>query len=114
MEPGRRAGRAPQGSAHAPDPLDDPEEPFLPRQNLIRIATFLGAMTAFVIGMLTVGFYVAATFYIGLTAWRQGGFRLWKGLAIGAGFAVSLYLIFETIFQIPLLKGPLEPLLGIY
>ncbi|WP_217844922.1 tripartite tricarboxylate transporter TctB family protein [Paracoccus marcusii] len=98
----------------APDPLDDPEEPFLPRQNLIRIATFLGAMTAFVIGMLTVGFYVAATFYIGLTAWRQGGFRLWKGLAIGAGFAVSLYLIFETIFQIPLLKGPLEPLLGIY
>ncbi|WP_176695162.1 tripartite tricarboxylate transporter TctB family protein [Paracoccus haeundaensis] len=104
----RKAQRTP------PDPLDDPEEPFLPRQNLIRIATFLGAMTAFVIGMLTVGFYVAATFYIGLTAWRQGGFRLWKGLAIGAGFAVSLYLIFETIFRIPLLKGPLEPLLGIY
>ena len=60
------------------------------------------------------GFYVAATLYIGLTAWRQGGFRLWVGLAIGAGFAISLYLIFETIFQIPLLKGPLEPLLGIY
>jgi len=25
-----------------------------------------------------------------------------------------LYLIFETLFRIPLLKGPIEPLLGIY
>ena len=90
------------------------EETFLPRAHLIRVATFLGVMTAFVIGLITVGFYVASTLYIGLTAWRQGGVPLPKGLAIGAVFAVALFVIFEVIFQIPLRKGPIEPLLGIY
>lgn len=103
-----------QASRTPPDPLDDPEDPFLPRAHLGRIAVFLGAMTAFVIGTLTLGLYVASTLYIGWSAWRQGGFRPWVGLGLGAIFAVTLYVIFEVIFQIPLLKGPIEPLLGIY
>jgi len=98
----------------APDPLDDPQDPFLPRDHLRRIAVFLGAMAAFVVGMLLLGFYVATVLYVAWNAWKQGGFRLAFGLAVGAVFALSLYLIFEVIFQIPLLKGPIEPLLGIY
>ncbi|QDA36989.1 tripartite tricarboxylate transporter TctB family protein (plasmid) [Paracoccus liaowanqingii] len=104
----RQAARTPA------DPLDDPEDPFLPAANLRRIAVFFGAMTAFVLGTLVMGIYVAATAYIGWSAWKQGGFRLWVGLGLGAAFAVTLYAIFEMIFQIPLLKGPIEPLLGIY
>ena len=90
------------------------EEPFLHRENLGRIATFLAAMTGFVIGTLTLGVYVAATAYIAWSAWRQGGYRLWVALTIGACFAIVQYVIFEAIFKIPLLKGPIEPLLGIY
>jgi hypothetical protein len=33
---------------------------------------------------------------------------------VGIAFAAALYVIFEVIFKIPLLKGPIEPLLGIY
>lgn len=106
--------RAVMAQRQPADPLDDPQDPFLPPQNLRRIAVFLGAMTAFVVATLTLGIYVASTLYIGWSAWRQGGFRPWVGLGLGAGFAVALYLIFEMIFKISLLKGPIEPLLGIY
>lgn len=90
------------------------EEPFLPRENLGRIGTFLAAMAAFVVATLTLGVYVASAGYIAWSAWRQGGYPLWKSLAIGIAFTVVQYVIFETIFKIPLLKGPIESLLGIY
>ena len=69
---------------------------------------------AFVIVTLTMGIYAGSILYITWSAWRQGGYRLPLALGVGAGFAVALYLIFEVIFKIPLLKGPIEPLLGIY
>ncbi|RJL16486.1 tripartite tricarboxylate transporter TctB family protein [Paracoccus siganidrum] len=90
------------------------EEPFLQREHLGRIGTFLAAMAGFVIGTVTLGVYVSSLAYIAWSAWRQGGYRLWVALAIGAGFSVVQYVIFEVIFRIPLLKGPIEPLLGIY
>lgn len=93
---------------------DEAEEPFLKREHLGRLGTFIGAMTAFVIGTVTLGVYVAGTAYIAWSAWRQGGYRLWVALAIGIAFSVVQFVIFETIFKIPLLKGPLEALLGIY
>lgn len=90
------------------------EEPFLDAQKLRRLGVFIAAMLGFVVATLTLGIYVAATGYIGWTAWRQGGYRLPRALAIGAGFALALYLIFEVAFLMPLPKGPIEPLLGIY
>ncbi|MFC0201109.1 tripartite tricarboxylate transporter TctB family protein [Paracoccus rhizosphaerae] len=90
------------------------EEPFLGREHLDRIGRFMGAMVVFVIATLFLGIYVGSTGYIAYSAWRQGKYRPISALAMGAGFAVSLYVIFEVIFRIPLLKGPIEPLLGIY
>lgn len=90
------------------------EAPFLKREHLGRLGTFIAAMAAFVIGTVTLGVYVAGTAYIAWSAWRQGGYRLWVALAIGIAFSVVQFVIFETIFKIPLLKGPLEALLGIY
>lgn len=90
------------------------EEPFLDRERAGRLGVFLAALLVFVIVTLTLGIYVGSTLYITWSAWRQGGYRLPLALGVGAGFAVSLYLIFEAIFKIPLLKGPIEPLLGIY
>lgn len=90
------------------------EEPFLPREQLMRICKFSAALLIFVAATLVLGIYVGTAGYITWSAWRQGGYRLPVSLCIGLGFSVVLYLIFETLFRIPLLKGPIEPLLGIY
>ena len=92
----------------------EPEEPFLDRDKARRLGIFLAALLAFVIVTLTMGIYVGSILYITWSAWRQGGYRLPLALGTGVGFAVALYVIFEVIFKIPLLKGPIEPLLGIY
>jgi hypothetical protein len=90
------------------------EEPFLAREPLHRIGRFLAALLAFVVLTVSLGIYVGSTLYIAWSAWRQGGYRLTSAVGIGLLFAVSLYLVFEVAFRVPLLKGPIEPLLGIY
>ncbi|SNR47092.1 tripartite tricarboxylate transporter TctB family protein [Paracoccus sediminis] len=90
------------------------EEPFLDRERARRLGVFIAALLAFVVATLTLGIYAGSILYIAWSAWRQGGYRLPLALGVGVAFAVSLYLIFEVIFKIPLLKGPIEPLLGIY
>lgn len=101
---------------HRRPALDDAgiEEPFLDGERLGRLGGFLAAMLAFVVATLTLGIYVGATGYIAWNAWRKGGYRAPVALAIGLGFAAALYVIFEVIFLMPLPKGPIEPLLGIY
>lgn len=90
------------------------EEPFLDRDKVKRLGGFLGAMLAFVVATMWLGIYIGSAGYITYSAWRKGGYPLLLSLAIGFGFSVSLYVIFEVIFKIPLLKGPIEPMLGIY
>ncbi|MCZ0960960.1 tripartite tricarboxylate transporter TctB family protein [Paracoccus benzoatiresistens] len=92
----------------------DTEEPFLDRERAGRLGVFIAALLAFVIVTLTMGIYVGSILYITWSAWRQGGYRLPLAFGVGLAFAVALYVIFEAIFKIPLLKGPIEPLLGIY
>lgn len=100
-------------AAHA-DPAREIEEPFLDGERVSRLGRFLVAMFAFVLGSVFLGIYLGSAGYIAWNAWRQGGYRPWVALAIGAGFSIALYVIFEVIFLMPLLKGPIEPLLGIY
>lgn len=90
------------------------EAPFLQPDQLRRIGTFVAAMTVFVVATLTLGVYLAAFGYIAWSAWRQGGYRPVTAFSIGAAFSIVQYVIFEMIFRIPLLKGPVESLLGIY
>lgn len=89
------------------------EDPFLDHEQLMRISRFLGALVVFVVVSVFFGIYVGSTLYIAWSAWR-GGYRPLVALAFGLLFAVSLYLIFEVGFRVPLLKGPLEAQLGIY
>lgn len=90
------------------------EEPFLDGEKLRRLGGFVATMFVFVVATLLLGIYVGSAGYIGWSAWRQGGYRLPFALALGLGFSIALYLIFEVAFLMPLLKGPIEPLLGIY
>jgi hypothetical protein len=92
----------------------DAQEPFLRRDSLVRLAQFLGPMVAFVVVTITLGIYVGSTLYIAWSVWRHGGHNLLIALAVGLAFAVALYAIFEIGFRVPLLKGPLEPMLGLY
>lgn len=100
------------GRAH--DEGGEIEEPFLDKERLHRLGGFLGTMLIFVVVTLVMGIYVGSTLYIAWSAWRQGGYRPALALTVGMGFSVALYLVFEVVFLMPLLKGPIEPLLGIY
>ena len=80
---------------------------------LIQVVLFTPQVAAQV-GDLGAPIYVGSTLYIAWSVWRHGGHRVWIALGVGLAFATVLYLIFEVGFRVPLLKGPLEPLLGIY
>lgn len=58
--------------------------------------------------------YIASAAYVAFNARFRGGYRVLTSLAIGIAFSALLYAVFELAFKVPLLKGPLEPLLGIH
>jgi hypothetical protein len=89
-------------------------EPFLVPEQTARLVRFLLPMAAFVVVTVFLGLYIGSALYLFWVAWRQGGYRPQLAALLGAAFSVFLYLVFEIAFQVPLLKGPLEPLLGIY
>ena len=89
-------------------------EPFLVPEQMARLVRFLLPMAAFVAVTVFLGLYIGSALYLFWVAWRQGGYRPQLAALLGVAFSVFLYVIFEIAFQVPLLKGPLEPLLGIY
>lgn len=93
---------------------EEAEEVFLSREQGMRILSFLAPMAVFVVITTFLGTYVGSTLYLVYTAHRQGGLSLPRSVLLGLGFTIALYLVFEMIFQVPLHKGPLEDMLGIY
>jgi hypothetical protein len=89
-------------------------EVFIEREQLLRIAGFVAPMVIFVVVTVFLGLYVGVTLYLFYSAWRQGKYNPVLSLGLGAGFAVALYVVFEILFKVPLHKGPLEQMLGIY
>ncbi len=62
--------------------------------------------------MQFLGIYVAsAIFIIGFMRW-QGKYSYLKASVCGIGVVVVLFLMFEVFFKVPLIKGPLEAMLG--
>ncbi|WP_431283601.1 tripartite tricarboxylate transporter TctB family protein [Humitalea sp. 24SJ18S-53] len=60
-----------------------------------------------------IGLYLGMLVYlIGTIRW-QGGRPWMTSIAIGVVFTVVVFLVFEKWFQVPLLKGPLEIMLGL-
>lgn len=78
------------------------------------VLSFALPMLAFVVATVLLGLYVATALYLMLTMTFQGGYRVLPAIAVGVGVAVAMRLIFPIWFQVPLLTGPLEKLLGIY
>ena len=89
-------------------------ETFLESEQTKRLASFFVPMALFVVVTIFLGVYVGTTLYLFYVAWRLGKYKPYIALLIGIAFSVALYLVFETAFQVPLLKGPIEDMLGIY
>lgn len=87
---------------------------FLTREQGRRIFTFFGPMFLFVLASSFLGIYVGMILYLFGVMVYQGGYGIVKAAAISLTTAVVNFCLFEVWFRVPLLKGPLEALLGIH
>jgi Tripartite tricarboxylate transporter TctB family len=91
-----------------------PDEVFWNASQARRVAAFFLPIVAFVVLSLALGLYVATALYLIGAMVLQGGYRLPFATLIGAGTAVSFFVLFEILFKQPLLKGPVEAFFGFY
>ena len=74
------------------------------------VLTVLIPAAVYVIGVQYVGLYVASTIYIVVFMVWLGKYSWFKSVAVGLATNVSLFLMFEVWFKVPLFKGSLDPL----
>jgi hypothetical protein len=92
----------------------NPRLVFVQADQLRRIAAFGVPLLGFVALSLTLGFYVATAVYLGGVMRVQGRYQWFACTAVAFGTAVFFYVVLELWFKVPLLKGPLEALLGLH
>ena len=92
----------------------DRVEEFLTGEQGQRILAFFGPMFLFVLISSFLGVYVGMILYLFCVMVFQGSYRPPKALAVSLITAVANYFLFEVWFKVPLLKGPLEALIGIH
>lgn len=86
--------------------------PFVEKAQLRLVATVLLPLIAYVIVLEMTGIYVASALFIAAFMLFVGKFSWWKSAALGLAISGVLFWIFETMFQVPLPKGPLEAMFG--
>ena len=89
------------------------EESFVSRGELKKILTVLVPTVVYVSLIAYLGFYLASTLYIAYFMWQLGKYSWFMTVPVSVGVSVAFFLIFETWFQVPLPKGPLEAALGL-
>ena len=85
---------------------------FIEKGQLRLVATVLLPLIVFVAAIQFTGIYLASAVFIGAFMVFIGKFSWWKALLTGVGTTLALFWIFETMFQVPLPKGPLEAFFG--
>lgn len=85
---------------------------FVTKPAFRQVLAVLIPLAVYVVFVGLIGIYVSSAIYIALFMWYFGRYAPPKGLAIGVAVAVTLFLMFEVWFLVPLPKGPLEDLLG--
>lgn len=85
---------------------------FVDRSALKLVLQVLVPSAAYVVLIGFLGLYVASAIFIVFFMCWLGRYSLLKAVPVGVGISVALFWLFETMFLIPLPKGPLEAALG--
>ncbi len=87
-------------------------ESFVDKESFKQVMVVLLPAIIFVLGVQLIGIYVSSIVYIAFFMVWLGKYPIWKALVVSVWVSVSLYLMFEFWFQIPLPHGswfnPLE------
>ena len=78
---------------------------FVAWSQLKLVSSVLLPAAVYVLAVQFFGFYVASALYIALFMVWLGKYPWPKSIAIGLGVSVSLFLMFEVWFKVPLYKG---------
>jgi len=87
-------------------------DPFVERDQAVLVLKVLIPSLVFVVAVKFLGMYLASAIFIAAFMAWQGKFGIFKCVSVAAMVAVSLFLMFEIWFKVPLPKGPLESMIG--
>lgn len=83
------------------------KETFVEKEPLKQVLAVLLPALVFILGVQLIGIYVSALIYIAVFMIWLGKYPAWKAIAVALGVSVTLYLMFEYWFQVPLPHGSL-------
>lgn len=83
------------------------KESFVDKEPFGQVVAILIPAAVYVLGVQLIGIYVASAIYIAIFMVWLGKYAIWKAVAVGLGVSISLYMMFEYWFQIPLPHGSL-------
>jgi len=86
--------------------------PFVTLEQLRPVLDVLWPATACVLLMHWLGLYLSSALYMGFYMRRFGRYSWLAVVVVSMVFAVSVFLIFEIWFLVPMPKGPVEAWLG--
>ncbi len=70
-------------------------------------AGVIGIIGAYIVLLVTVGFLLASPPFVAVAMWRCGARRPWFVLATAVGVTGAVWLVFWSLFGVPLPRGPL-------
>ena len=85
---------------------------FVSRKKLRLVMSVFVPSLVYVIAIYFIGIYVASALFIGAFMYWHGRFPCIKIIPVSLLVPVSMFLLFEVWFLVPLPKGPLEALIG--
>jgi hypothetical protein len=92
----------------------DGEVPFVDAARLRSVVLFFLPIVAFVLITVWLGLYIGIFLYILFTMWVPGKMKPLNALLTAIIVVAVNYILFEVLFTVPLLKGPLLNAIGIY
>jgi len=89
-----------------------PKAAFAQHEQLASVISVLVPMVIYIVAISFLGIYVASAFLIGYFMRRHGKFGWAATVGISIGVPIVFFIVFERWFLVPLVKGPLEQMLG--
>jgi len=85
---------------------------FVSRMKLLLVLSVFVPSLIYVLAIYFIGIYVASALFIGAFMYWHGRFPWIKIIPVSVIVPLSMFLLFEVWFLVPLPKGPLEALVG--